>query len=308
MAADNDDIANRPPDPFVAARINDPKAGAPPTLTLVGLLGDSDRPGYRRLYLNTRLDYWLEVRAEDVLAAEDVGPDQPPFQGLDATRLTVVRDAQLHYVRTVSAGATDPFAVQPLTAQSQPRMAMAQTWEAECPGPSWGDCPTDIGCPTANECPSGWTVCKPRTCRETEGATCRTCDTCRPTCAETCRTCETCFGDTCRTCGCPTRGVTCVTCPTGCAATCGPTCLNTCDATCLNTCGPTCGPTCGATCLNTCPSCLNTCGATCVNTCGPTCVGVTCLNTCGPTCRPTCNPDGCGPTFAQTHCNTCRCF
>ena len=144
--AENDDIAKRPPDPFVAARISDPKAGPPPALTLVGLLGDSDRPGRRRLYLNTRLDYWVEVRAEDVLTVEDVGPDQPPFQGLDATRLTIVRDAQLDYVRTATVSG-DPFAVQPLTSQARPLMQQAETWEAECAGPSWDDCPTDIGCP-----------------------------------------------------------------------------------------------------------------------------------------------------------------
>ncbi|MFT4216251.1 MAG: hypothetical protein QM619_03575 [Micropruina sp.] len=278
--AENENIANRPSDPFVAARINDPAAGPPATLTLVGLLGDSDRPGRRRLYLSTRLDYWVEVRNSDVLAVEDVGPDQPPFQGLDATRLTVVRDAQLDYVRTAGAGAADPFSVQPMTAAARPMAALAETWEAECPGPSWGDCPTDIGCPTANECPSGWTVCKPRTCRETQGATCQTCDTCR-------HTCDTCHGGTCRTCGdgCPTRGdATCVTCPTGCATTCGPTCAAT---------------------------CLNTCAATCANTCANTCAA-TCGATCGATCRFTCTPDVCEtvgrcPTFAQTHCNTCRC-
>ncbi len=307
--ADNDDIAQRPPDPFIVARITDPQAGPPPTLTLVGLLGDSDRPGRRRLYLSTRLDYWVEVRAEDVLAVDDVGPDQPPFQGLDATRLTVVRDAQLDYVRMATAGADDPFAVQPLTAQGQPRIPLADTWEAECPGPSWGDCPTEIGCPTANDCASGWTVCKPRTCRETQGATCRTCETCG------------------RTCGCATLdGDACPTLPTGCAATCGltcvGTCLNTCAATCLNTCAATCqatvcGATCGSTCFNT---CFNTCGPTCFNTCGPTC-GATCAATvCAATCSPTCltvcqftrDPTRCEtvglcPTVLQTHCNTCRC-
>ena len=238
--AENDDIAKRPPDPFVAARISDPKAGPPPALTLVGLLGDSDRPGRRRLYLNTRLDYWVEVRAEDVLTVEDVGPDQPPFQGLDATRLTIVRDAQLDYVRTATVTG-DPFAVQPLTSQARPLMQQAETWEAECPGPSWGGCPTDIGCPTANDCPSGWTVCKPLTCRETQGTTCRTCDTCRGTC-QTCRR-----ADTCRTCDCPTQDVTCGnTCAATCANTCAATCAGTC-ATCPTGCGATCGPACQVT-------------------------------------------------------------
>jgi len=287
--AENSDITKRPPDPFVAARVNDPKARPPATLALVGLLGDSDRPGRRRLYLNTRLDYWVEFHSEDVLAVEDVGPGQAPFQGLDATRVTLVRDAQVDYVRSRLAGGDDPFALQPLAAGFQPRF-FAETWEAECPGPTRDGCPTDIGCPTAFECPSGWTVCKPRTCRETQFQTCDTCDTCGGRTCQTCQqdTCGTCGENTCVTCG----GATCVTCPTGCAATCGPTCVNTCVATCGNTCVNTCANTCA-------PTCFNTCG----NTCGPTCFN---------TCRFTCNPDGCEtigrcPTVLQTHCNTCRC-
>ena len=248
--ADNSDITKRPADPFVAARISDPTAGPPATLSLVGLLGDSDRDGRRRLYLNTSLDYWVEFRTEDVVAVEDVGPDQTPFQGLDATRVTLVRSASVDYVHSRPAG-DDPFAVQPRSA-SLMRLDDAETWEAECPGPSWGGCPTDFACPTNNECPSGWTVCKPRTCNCTD-VTCETCAngaTCRGTCQDTCRTCATACG--------------------------------------------------------TCNTCANTCVGTCANTCAATC------RTCGATCRATCNADICEtlvrcPTFAQTHCNTCRC-
>ena len=253
--ADPSDITKRPADPFVAARISDPKAGPPATLTLIGLLGDSDRADRRRLYLTTRLDYWVEFLTEDVVAVEDVGPDQPPFQGLDATRVTLVRTARVDYVHSRTVG-DDSFSVAPRLAPVA-MLDSADTWEAECPGPSWGGCPTDFACPTNNECPSGWTVCKPRTCNCTD-VTCETCAngaTCRGTCQDTCRTC--------------------------------------------NTCANTCAQTCAAT-------CANTCAATCAATCGTTC------RTCA-TCRGTCTPDLCEtllrcPTFAQTHCNTCRCF
>ncbi len=254
--ADQSDITKRPADPFVAARISDPGVAPAATLTLVGLLGDSDREGRRRLYLNTSLDYWVEFRTEDVVAVDDVGPDQAPFQGLDATRVTLLRSASVDYVHSRPAG-DDGFAVQARMGPT-PMLAAADTWEAECPGPSWGGCPSDIGCPTRFDCPSGWTVCKPRTCQCTD-VTCDTCAngaTCRGTCQDTCQTC-----------------------PTGCA-TCNATCANTCAATCMNTCAGTCGNTC---------------------------------RTCGATCRATCDPDLCEtlvrcPTFAQTHCNTCRCF
>lgn len=142
----------RPPDPFVAARISDPKASPPRTFAVAGLLGDSDRPGRRRLYLNTRLDFWVEFRTDDVVAVESLAPDQPPFVGLDATRVELLRDASLEYVRSQTAGAEDPFAIQAETAPGP--LLSAQTWEAECPGPTWGGCPTEIGCPTANEWPS----------------------------------------------------------------------------------------------------------------------------------------------------------
>lgn len=235
-----EEFSTRPPDPFVAARISDPKAASPDTFALAGLLGDSDRPGRRRLYLNTKLDFWVEFRTDDVVAVESIGPDRPPFAGLDATRVELTREAHVEYVRSQAVGAEDPFAIQAET--GPPALPSAQTWEAECPGPTWGGCPTDIGCPTANECPSGWTVCKPATCRFTERATCDTCRTCEQA------TCDTCRGATCVTCGRDTC-VTCRTCVATCAATCVATCAPTCAATCAPTCRATCHPTCRLTCI-----------------------------------------------------------
>ena len=47
-----DDIENRPADPFVRGRVG---GSTGRTVTLSGLLGDSDRPGCRRLYLTTAI-------------------------------------------------------------------------------------------------------------------------------------------------------------------------------------------------------------------------------------------------------------
>ena len=92
---DPSDIAGRPADPFVIARVPNPADTPIRTLTLSGLLGDSDREGRRRLYFNTRLDYYAEFLNDDVIAVEDIAADQPPFVGLDATRVTLKRDAKV---------------------------------------------------------------------------------------------------------------------------------------------------------------------------------------------------------------------
>ncbi|MFE6867705.1 hypothetical protein ACFVFS_14185 [Kitasatospora sp. NPDC057692] len=234
-------IGDRPQDDFVARNLADPSQRPARTLTLSGLLGDSDRPGYRRLYFNKQLDYYAEFASADVLAVEDVGSDQPPFVGLDATKVTLSRDATVHFTRVESAAPLDEFDLDlrlaqprrtgtvPTTQPSEP-----QTFEAECPGPTFGDCVTEFACATDVDCPTGITVCKPRTCRCTENATCDTCAgaTCENTCFQ--QTCATCGENTCATCG----EATCRTCAGATCATCH-TC-RTCD-----TCNPhvfTCGP------------------------------------------------------------------
>jgi hypothetical protein len=258
--ADSSDIGSRPADPYVRARISDPSDIPEASLDLTGLLGDSDREGRRRLYFNTRLDYYAEFYESDVVAVETVPADQAPFPGLDATRVSLRRDARVDYVHS-QVGVTDPFELDVRGGPIFPAARLAaETWEAECPGPSFfAACETDAGCPSVFECPTGWgTVCKPPTCLcpsiqdecETRfGATCRTCRTCR-TCGQA--TCQTCGQATCQTCG---------------------------QATC-QTCGQ-------ATC--------QTCGQA---TCGGTCNQATC-RTCD------CTEFRC-PTFAQTHCFTCR--
>src|SRR4051812_10892185 len=96
-------------DPHVERLRPDPTAPPHRVLTLVGLLGDSERPGYKRLYFSAALDYYAEIRTEDILHRGSIDPAHPPFIGLDSTRLTVKRSAQIDYVRSALADAFDDF-------------------------------------------------------------------------------------------------------------------------------------------------------------------------------------------------------
>jgi len=216
MADEDNDIEGRPPDPFVASRINNP--GEPPVASfqLAGLLGDSDRDGFRRLYLNTRLDYYVEFRVEDVVAVDAIGAETPPFVGLDATRVTLKRDASVNYVRSRS-GAQGGFE---LDAQlGLPDAGALPGGFIPDPTDPGGGLPTNLtdtvlsfGGPCVprtvfNDCfqtvvtcwTCGDTACftQQRTCYRTACATCVTCATCQ-TCGQA--TCQTCNRVTCRTC------------------------------------------------------------------------------------------------------------
>lgn len=235
---DSSGIGDRPSDAFVSERISSPNELPARTLTLSGLLGDSDRPGFRRLYFNKQLDYYAEFASADVVSVSTVPKDQPPFIGLESTKVELRRDATVNFTQVRAAVPLDEFDLDlRLAARRRVFPVGAQTWEAECPGPTWGGCQTDFACGTDNECPSGWTVCKPNTCNCTN-VTCPT-DCNQATCADTCQTClgqqtcgtcagqntcQTCAGqNTCQTCGTCVGQQTCATCET-CAgqATCNP--------------------------------------------------------------------------------------
>lgn len=284
--AENDDIADRPPDPFIRDQ-GAPRAGNDVTLT--GLLGDSDRAGRRRLYLTTRLDYYVEFRTDEVLGVEDVAPDEPPFPGLDATRVTLPPDAAVDWVRRTTGA--DPFLLEASDEIVLPESV--NTWQAECPGVTRPFGHTDfLKCPDGGP-PGGGGTFGPWPTRA--GHTCATCnqDSCN-TCGE--NTCLTCWGGTCATCNQETCGCTQGTCATCGRFTCDRGCVAT-AATCVS-CAGTCDQTCAScwnTCEGTCVSCAGTCDATCANTCGDTCAN-TCWSTCWATCEScaTCNFFTCG--------------
>lgn len=76
-----------PQHPYVTRLKPDPSRPAIRMVELTGLPGDSDRPGYQRLYLTTKLDYYAEFLASDMmwstapLARRDAGrrPAQDRF-------------------------------------------------------------------------------------------------------------------------------------------------------------------------------------------------------------------------------------
>ncbi|MEU6239476.1 hypothetical protein [Kitasatospora sp. NPDC047058] len=258
----------------MARNLADPSERPARTLTLSGLLGDSDRAGFRRLYFNKQLDYYAEFASSDVVSVETVESDRPPFVGLEATKVTLRRDATVQFTQVQSAAPLDEFDLdlrlgRPRRTDTVPTTvepSEPQTWEAECPGPTFGgDCETNFACGTDIDCPTGFgTACKPHTCRCTENAGCATAGA----------TCETCAGATCATCG----ENTCATCGEATCHTCG-------EATCRTCAGATCVTCRGATCLTCAGGTCRTCGnATCV-TCHVCATRDTCnphVFTCGP--------------------------
>ena len=96
-------------DPIVGRLRPDPAQPPEPALTMSGFLGDSDRPGFRRLYFTRNLDFYAEFRAEDAVDVETIPADQDPFRGEEATRLRLRRDATVEYTRTRTARPLDEF-------------------------------------------------------------------------------------------------------------------------------------------------------------------------------------------------------
>jgi hypothetical protein len=160
-------VGDRPQDPIVERLRPDPAQPPEPTLELSGFLGDSDRPGFRRLYLNRNLDYFAEFRTDDVVAFTTIPAGQDPFRGEEATRLTLRRDATLEYTRTRTARPLDEFDLDiqfgrhrgPFVPAELPYMTPP---DPGCPLPAT---PPDFECPVTH-------------------LTCPTCD--GPTCVFTC--------------------------------------------------------------------------------------------------------------------------
>jgi hypothetical protein len=223
-------------DPFVERLRPDPSQPPERVRVLEGLLGDSDREGYKRLYFNRELDYYAEFRTEDVLFSEPIPSEQPPFLGQQATRVGIRREATIEFTRVRMPRPVDEFDLdirlatpgrrgELLIPQSRfddcPECTGLRTgcdtdFGPRCPGETGRtdclDCPTQLtqcGQATCQTCPTQCGTCQ--TCQTCPGqATCQTCQTCRtqcnqPTCRETCQGCppteqRTCFNTRCFTC------------------------------------------------------------------------------------------------------------
>jgi hypothetical protein len=192
-------------------------------VVLVGLPGDSDRATYQRLYLNAKLDYYAEFLTTSIVHSEAAPADQSPVPGHEATRVTIFRDATIHYIWAKTADPLDDF-------------------DLDIRLGTVGAASANVGIATRVA------TCFP------DGTGCRTCD---GTCDATCFNQATCV--TCKTCVTHCNQATCHTCQTQCnQATCAATC-QTCQTQCNQaTCAATC-QTCQTQCNQaTCATC-NTC-------------------------------------------------
>jgi len=190
-----------PQHPLVESLRPDPSQPAKKTVVLIGLPGKSDRPGYQRLYLTTKLDYYAEFLVSGILSAETIPADSSPFPGHEATKVTVGRNANIQYISAKSPQPVDEFDLDiRLGAQAAAAAAVPfgeLTQQNTCPV-TCNTCLTQCACTLLTECNQDTCV---GTC-QTQCGTCRTqCDPCGPpgtlqTCAETCHT--RCGQDTCR--------------------------------------------------------------------------------------------------------------
>jgi hypothetical protein len=96
-------------DPYVEKHRPDPSSPPVRTLTLTGFSGRSDRAGYRRLYLTTDLDQYLEFREEDVVAEERIAAEEPEMPGEEATRIRIRRDAVIDQISSRPGSSVDEF-------------------------------------------------------------------------------------------------------------------------------------------------------------------------------------------------------
>jgi hypothetical protein len=190
---DNDQERGSPEDlgqdAFVERLRPDPSQPPERVRILEGLLGDSDKEGYKRLYFTRELDHYAEFRTEDVVFRDRIPSEQSPLVGLETTRVGIRWDATIEYTWSRTPRPVDEFDLD---------------IRLGAPGGAFGERRR----PT-RRCETRYTRCNQDTC------TCATrCgqDTCFATCNQfTCATvCATCGRDTCLdTCGCPTEARTC---------------------------------------------------------------------------------------------------
>jgi hypothetical protein len=216
-----------PQHPLVESLKPDPAQPARKSVVLTGLPGRSDRPGYQRLYLTTKLDYYAEFPTQDILSAQVIPADRSPFTSQEATQVAIARESTIFYILARSAQPVDEFDLDiRLGAPGAMAAAVIQTPNT---------CDLDGKCGTGDTCPR--TACD--TCPHTHcntgcnQATCGAQNTCvntqcqQNTCVNTQCQQNTCVNTQCQQATCPgyhtCAGVTCVY--TNCHQH---TCANTC--------------------------------------------------------------------------------
>ena len=96
-------------DPRVERLRPDPSRPPQRGRTLAGFWGNSDRDGFRRLYLANDLSAFAEFRVDDVLATFEIPPDQPPFLGEQATRVELREGADIVLTQVRQVTEVDEF-------------------------------------------------------------------------------------------------------------------------------------------------------------------------------------------------------
>jgi|SRR5215218_5044138 len=94
-------------DNLVSSLNIDPAAGSG-VAVLRGYAGESDQPGYRRLYLSPALDSHVDIPDDAVVESREIPTDASPL-GLGGTVVWVRKDADLLVKRTVSRKVSGDF-------------------------------------------------------------------------------------------------------------------------------------------------------------------------------------------------------
>jgi hypothetical protein len=247
--------AELPQHPFVDRLKPDPSQPAKRVIVLTGLPGSSDRPGYQRLYLTAKLDYYAEFLSPDIVHAEAVPADRSPFPDLEATRVSIDRNATIHYIWARSPQPVDEFDLDIRLGAAGAALPI--------PPPTVHTCPDGTACGTCDGTCD--VTCLPQhTCHTCAGQhTCQTCATCQTHCNQNTCVNTQCNQNTCVNTQCNQN--TCHTCQTQCNQN---TCANTqCNQATCHTCQTQCNQhTCQTchTCNGTCDTCHHTC-ATCIH-------------------------------------------
>jgi hypothetical protein len=172
--------ADRPQDPIVENFRPDPAQVPTAVLRMTGFLGDSDRPGRRRLYFTRELDYYVEFHADDVLDMTTVARQEEPFRGEEATQVSLRRDAAVDFTRTRTARALDEFDLD--VRFGQPRSVacipgLTDSRKDGCEEPTAAGCVTPQSCvQTCETCPTNCGSCY-ETCHADTN-----CGSCQPYC------------------------------------------------------------------------------------------------------------------------------
>lgn len=215
----DDDQKSRKQDPRVERLRPDPSKRPLRSRALAGLWGDSDRPGFARLYLTRDLSVYAEFLVEDVITTTEIPPERGPLVGEQATRVELPQDANVDITRSRRAADINEFDLD-VRFGSDVRFAsvgFASSGPDDC---LKGDedtvfpcghtcdpflCKTFVG-PGGGQCPG-------RGGRGGGSADCQT-DTCN-TCDTQCGTCHTDVANTnCGTCDTDIANTNCGTCHT----------------------------------------------------------------------------------------------